>query len=128
MGRAQVRVAATLLLATASTPALAQAPSCSAALAGSVACFERVLCACSFQRGGAMTGLPTGYRWDCGILRPPCSGGPDVPATTGGYQGPLPDAIALERNNTLVNTQTGAGASNSTEIGGRRITVMPRPE
>ena len=127
MSRAHARVAAMLLLAAAAPARAEGPPACSAEMVGSVACFERVLCACGFQRGGAMTGLPTGYRWDCGIMRPPCGGGPDTPATTGGYQGPLPDAIGLERNSTVINTQTGAGASNGTEIGGRRITVMPRP-
>jgi hypothetical protein len=71
-------------------------PSCSAAASGQVACLVHKLCVCSYDGGGAMTGEQPGYRWDCGILQPACEGGAGTPATTGGYDGPLPDTVWVE--------------------------------
>ena len=72
---------ATTLITAASSMALAQAPSCNSAQLGTVACFVRKLCACTLSRGGAMTGQPAGYRWDCGPLRPGCGADTALPAT-----------------------------------------------
>lgn len=83
----------------------AQAPVCDAVLAETVACFAGRLCTCRFGRGSAATGLADSFRWDCGILRPSC-GGP-VPATIDPYLGPLPQALAIERETTNITTVTG---------------------
>src|SRR5262249_48935699 len=83
-------------------PAMAQAPACDATTSGTVACFARQLCAGGYDPGGAMTGEPPGYRWDCGILRPACEGDAGTPATTGGYNGPLPDAVTIDRSATIL--------------------------
>ena len=62
-----------LALAASSVPASAQQPpACNAARGGTVACMSGKLCECRFERGGTMTGVATGHRWDCGILRPSC--------------------------------------------------------
>lgn len=60
-----------LLLLLLATPALAQ-PVCDAARLGTVSCQAGRMCECRFERGGSLTGLPDGYRWDCGTLRPSC--------------------------------------------------------
>ncbi len=60
-----------LLLLLLATPALAQ-PACDAARLGTVSCQAGRMCECRFERGGSLTGLPDGYRWDCGALRPSC--------------------------------------------------------
>lgn len=99
--------------------AVAETPVCAAASVGTVACFVRRLCACTFARGGGMTGLPSGYRWDCGQLRPGCGDDAVVPATIDPYRGPLPSALSLDRNQTIINTQTGAGSQNQTLTGDR---------
>jgi hypothetical protein len=83
----------------------AQAPICDTASAETVTCFAGRLCTCRFGRGSEATGLTDGFRWDCGILRPRC-GGP-LPATIDPYQGPLPDALAIERETTNITTVTG---------------------
>jgi len=60
-----------------------QAPACTAAQVGSVACVSGRLCECRFERGGSLTGLPNGHRWNCSILRPACGAAmaaPDVAA------------------------------------------------
>jgi len=101
--------------------AAAQSPVCDAAAVGGVACFVNRLCACTFERGGAMTGRPAGYRWDCGVLRPGCGADTALPATINPYQGPLPSALSLDRNQTIINTQTGAGSSNQTVTGNRSV-------
>ncbi len=74
--------------------ALAQEARCSAAEAGTVACIAGKLCGCLFARGSPATGLPDGYRWDCGILRPSC--GASAPATIDPWQNGLPDALAID--------------------------------
>ncbi len=95
-------------------PAAAQAPACDAQAAGTVACVAGRLCACGFGRGSPATGLPDGFRWDCGVLRPRC--GEPVPATIDPYRGPLPDALAIERETTNITTVTGD--RNRTRVGG----------
>ena len=79
-----------------------------------MACFAGRLCTCRLARGSAATGLADGFRWDCGILRPRC-GGP-LPATIDPYLGPLPDALAIERETT--NITTVAGDRNRTRVEG----------
>lgn len=118
-----------ILLAAAgpSTPASAQAAACDAAHLGTVACFVSKLCACSHFRGGGMTGVPAGYRWDCGALRPGCGADVAAPATIDPYLGQLPSALSLDRNQTIVNTQTG-GRNNSQILGDRSPgTVVIQP-
>ncbi|MEK0082223.1 hypothetical protein [Benzoatithermus flavus] len=83
-------------------PALAQAPVCSLETMDSVACIAGRLCTCIFARGSPATGLPDGFRWDCGILRPAC--GEPLPATIDAYRGPLPESLAIERSNTSITT------------------------
>lgn len=60
-----------LLLLLLATPAFAQ-PVCDAARLGTVSCQAGRMCECRFERGGSLTGLPDGHRWDCGTLRPAC--------------------------------------------------------
>lgn len=104
-------------LAPASSTAWAQSPQCDAAAFGTVACFVDRMCSCIFDRGGAMTGRPAGYRWDCGVLRPSCGADTALPATINPYQGQLPAALSLDRNQTIINTQTGDGNSNQAVTG-----------
>ena len=62
-------------------PAAAQEPPrCEEPRLGTVACIAGRLCECVFERGGQITGLPQGFRWDCSNLRPPCGEG-ILPAT-----------------------------------------------
>jgi hypothetical protein len=84
------------------SPTLAQAPACALETVESVACIAGRLCTCVFGRGSAATGLPDGFRWDCGILRPAC--GTPLPATLDPYRGPLPDSLAIDRSTTSVTT------------------------
>ena len=64
-----------LLLLLLATPALAaDPPACTPAQLGAVACLAGRLCECRYERGGSITGLPHGVRWNCGILRPSCGG------------------------------------------------------
>lgn len=61
-----------LLVMLAAAPLRAQVPGCAPELAGIVSCVADRLCRCSFERGGSMSAVPTGWRWDCGTLRPYC--------------------------------------------------------
>ncbi len=75
--------------------AKAQEPACTTERAGIVACIAGKLCSCGYDRGGSVTGMPAGYRWDCGIKRPSC-GGAEVPATLDEYPYPLPPGLTIE--------------------------------
>jgi hypothetical protein len=86
-------------------PAGAQAPACDVQAAETVACIAGRLCRCRFAAASALTGLPEGFRWDCGILRPAC--GDPRPATLDAYTGPLPEALSIDRSSTTVTTVTG---------------------
>jgi hypothetical protein len=44
--------------------------------------------------GGRITGQPSGYRWDCGILRGRMN--QLIPATPNAYQGALPEGIIVD--------------------------------
>lgn len=81
---------ALLLVLVVARPAAAQEiPACTQDRAGAVACMAGKLCACGYQRGGAVSGRPDGWRWDCGILRPAC-GEALPPAGMPGMMQPLP--------------------------------------
>lgn len=88
------------LAATVSLPVVTataqQPPACRAETVGTVACMAGRMCACELERAGRMTGAAGGFRWDCGILRPACGGGPDTPAMTGDYPETPAPALGLE--------------------------------
>lgn len=91
---------------------------CDAPRAGIVACLAGKLCACRLERGGAMTGLPDGYRWDCGVLRPACA---DLPATLDSYPYPLPQSLSINKSETNVTTsQTNRNRAGSGAVSGGR--------
>jgi hypothetical protein len=81
----------------------AQSSACGAEAVGLVACVAGKLCACGFARGSPATGLPDGFRWDCGVLRPRC--GEPLPATSDPYLGPLPEALSIERNTNIISNR-----------------------
>jgi hypothetical protein len=82
------------------SPAQAEEPLCTAAGAGLVSCIAGRLCSCGFARGSPANGLPDGFRWDCGILRPSC--GSPTPATLDPWQGELPSSLEIDRSNTII--------------------------
>lgn len=91
------------LAGVAATPARAdQAPSCNRESLGQAHCFSPKLCACIHDRGGSITGTPSGYRWDCGTLRPSCGENVRAPATMNEFKGPYPLAIGIDRSNQNV--------------------------
>lgn len=92
-------LAAALLTLAAALPARVRAeapPACADGSAGLVACVAGKLCACRLDRGGAVSGLPAGYRWDCGVLRPACGDAAFPPATLDSYPYPLPPGLGLD--------------------------------
>ena len=89
-------------------------PACDAASLGTTACLASKMCACTYERGGLATGVPAGYRWDCGILRPGCSSSFTQPATLNPYVGPYPTAVGIDRshrNITIEQRNTGTKAN-----------------
>lgn len=101
-----------LVLAAATTALGAGAASandlaCDSARAGLIACVAGKLCACRHDRAVA-GGLPAGFRWDCGVLRPACGGpgGDGSGVTLDRYAHPLPPGLSLG-SQTNVTTVTG---------------------
>jgi len=77
-----VRLVLLLLLSMCwSAPVSGEAPACTAASSGTVACIAERSCLCQFERGGTTTDQSSGYRWNCGVLRPYCSRPPEVKPT-----------------------------------------------
>ena len=96
---------AAVVLAAGSTASAADAPTCASPSVGLVACIAGRLCSCRFERASLATGLPDGFRWDCGILRPACG---DIPAATiDPWQGGLPESLAIEPWRPII--REGAG-------------------
>jgi len=80
----------------------AEALTCAREALGKVSCFTPKLCKCIYDRGGAITGTPAGYRWDCGNLRPNCGEDTNLPATMNEFKGPYPLAIGIDRSSQNV--------------------------
>ena len=76
---------------------------CNQVARGQVTCLATKLCECIYDRGGLTTGVPAGYRWDCGILRPSCE---VVPSTIIEYRGNSPSypaAVSIDRSDQSVS-------------------------
>jgi hypothetical protein len=86
-------IAAVMVLGLASA-AQGQAPACGPETAGQLSDQAGVRCQCVLGAGGSITGEPSGYRWDCGILRGRMN--QLIPATPNAYQGPLPESIIVD--------------------------------
>ena len=96
---------AALMLVAGAAPSRADEPACAPELAGLVACIAGRLCGCGFERASQATGLPDGFRWDCGILPPACGG--QTPATIDPWQGGLPESLAIDRSRTIIQQRNG---------------------
>ena len=94
-----VRITAVLLVFLA-IPANAQTFLCTPEVAGQLSCQASRQCECRFFTENKMKGTPAGYRWDCNILRGRC--GPEIPATIHPDYGPLPTAVSLDRDTTVI--------------------------
>ena len=92
-----------------------EAPQCMAQSLGQVACFVNKLCECKYVRGGTVTGVLDGYRWDCGITQPGCGLGADTPADLNAFEGPYPAAVGIDRSRdtTIIknDNQNSSGAA-----------------
>jgi hypothetical protein len=71
-----------------------ETPACSRDTAGQLSVQAGVRCECVAVAGGSITGVASGYRWDCGILRSRMN--QLVPATPNAYQGALPEAVDID--------------------------------
>jgi hypothetical protein len=96
--RAMTATAALLLalLASSGQRAAAQAePSrCDEANAGRAETQAGVRCVCVHSREGNIAQTPSGWRWDCSILRSRTNA--DVEASPGGYDGALPSSVYVD--------------------------------
>lgn len=93
-----------MVLAASWTGAEAEEPLCNRRTLGQTACFTAKLCACIIDRGGSITGIPPGFRWDCGVLRPSCGEAADQPVSIQEYRGTppaYPSAVAIDRRSLV---------------------------
>jgi hypothetical protein len=111
-------------------PAAAQSPlACTTETLGMTACLESKLCACIYDRGGIASGMPAGYRWDCGILRPGCGSSVHPPATLDPYEGPYPQALSIDKSRqSLTVRQTNANAKTGVKTNNRSNSEKRTPE
>jgi len=58
-------------------------PACGSAERGQLACMAGRACVCRYEPGGSLTGIPGGWAWDCGALRPDCAPPPPAPPPPG---------------------------------------------
>ena len=100
-----VCLAETLLLVAGGAPAGADESVCRSQSVGLVACIAGRLCSCRFEHASYASGLPDGFRWDCGILRPSCGDPP--PATIDAWQGGLPDSLDIDQSRTIIKEGSG---------------------
>jgi hypothetical protein len=84
-------------------------PVCAGQSLGATSCFSGKLCECIYDRGGSVTGIPEGFRWDCGILRPKCGEAADAPANPNEFDGPYPLAVGIDRSDNGVGFRQGQG-------------------
>ena len=89
------------------------APMCNQVARGQVTCFATKLCECIYDRGGTTTGVPAGYRWDCGILKPSCEVVPATIVDYGGYPPSYPTSVAIDRSNHSVNVDQDSTNDNA---------------
>ena len=82
-------------------------PRCTSEVAGSLSCQVNVACECRYYHASVAHGTPSGYRWDCGIRRPKC----EVAPADAGYQGPYPDAIAIDRSTDIITQSQDSSQS-----------------
>ena len=114
-------LALVVLAAAAATPFTAPraqeaAPMCNQQSFGQTACFSPRLCECIYDRGGAMTGAPAGYRWQCDIRMPKCGEEGSVPASIIEYRGnppSYPAAVGIDRSNESVNVDQDGNNTNT---------------
>jgi hypothetical protein len=71
-----------------------EASRCDEANAGRMQVQAGVRCACVHAREGGIAQIPSGWRWDCGILRP--RNNADVGVSDEGYEAPLPSSVYIE--------------------------------
>lgn len=94
-----------------SAPAHADGPpKCTPEIAGGLSCQANVACRCQFYHASKAHGTKAGYRWDCGIRRPKC----EVSPADAGYQGPFPEAVAIDRS-TDIFSQSQSSSQSITE-------------
>ncbi|MEI8395643.1 MAG: hypothetical protein WCF85_12955 [Rhodospirillaceae bacterium] len=81
---------------------------CNQKTIGQTGCQARMRCICRYDAfGSTMTGLPPGYRWNCGLEQGNCMS--TVPATTTGTYGVAPAPQQLPTPQVIVPYSGGTG-------------------
>jgi hypothetical protein len=110
-----------LLLLLAAQPGAAEPPpGCTPEIAGALHCMAGQACRCDFARGGLMTGEPSGWRWDCGVLQGSC------PRPTGELAGnwyELPPGLSIDQSDQSIRLDQSTGVV----TGGRPWPGRPYP-
>jgi hypothetical protein len=88
---------------------LAQAPACGPQTAGQLSAQAGVRCECVRVPEGTITGTPSGYAWDCGVLRGRMN--QLVPPAPDAYQGSLGDGLIIDADRRLEHADKGRKTS-----------------
>lgn len=103
--RACLRILLLLLLAV--QPGAAEPPpGCTPEITGALHCMAGQVCRCGFAQGGLMTGEPSGWRWDCGVLQGSC---PQPSSELSGSWYELPPGLSIDQSDQSIRLDQSTG-------------------
>ncbi len=120
-GARALGIAAVLSLAVLA-PARGQTPACEPASAGQLSVQAEVQCECRFFVASRLRGTSSGWRWDCGILRPRLNYA--VPVDLNAYPYGLPEGLSIELPAGLGSRAERAGGARVFELDRRPAAVI----
>ena len=95
--------------------AIAQdAPMCNQQVMGQVSCMANRMCECIYDRGGSITGVPEGFRWNCGINRGRCEVEPGTIIEYRGNTPSIPYSVSIERSDSVTNINENTNENTNT--------------
>ena len=112
-----LRATALVLVSVGAMAAAGQAqdgPMCNQQAMGQVSCMANRMCECIYDRGGSVTGVPEGFRWNCGINRGRCEVEPGTIIEYRGNTPQVPYSVSIERSDSVNNTNSNTNNNTNT--------------
>ena len=89
-------------------------PMCNQQVMGQVSCMANRMCECIYDRGGSVTGVPEGFRWNCSINRASCEVEPGTIIEYRGNTPSIPYSVSIERSDSVNNSNTATQSNTNT--------------
>jgi len=87
---------------------------CNQQAMGQVSCMANRMCECIYDSGGSVTGIPEGFRWNCGINRGRCEVEPGTIIEYRGNTPSIPYSVSIERSDSVTNSNTSTQSNTNT--------------